>query len=1386
MGVVLCQQNGWLGFGDAEESIGSNTNDRSPADSSGNLSSMRDLDRPPRGRGANRNNGPGPTIDYDYPDGGPPPLINGAGIFPGGIGGGDSQPGDSGREQDPLRTINFTPTDQANSRGRDSQQPPSNGQDRSSASTRGGPGTRQQQPGGGNERSGNRLGTFNGNGAGGIGSRNPGFDNSINQFVNLPTNGNDQEDAGSGKSFDNTPDRSNVAPNGNRGTIGQNTNGGQTNNRNPFNPFGPASVNRPNGNDPRLGLQNNPNGQHGITNGNNNNGPGINGNNPRTNIPQTVRSATSLLPNTGTGSFNTGPGGVPFITGGNPNTGGTSLDGLGSRLGGTAPGGATRNTNVGNGDLTAVGSNPVSRGGAFNGGSGSQFNAHGGNLNNGPGSNPSTAPGTLNRQTGTANTAANAGTNFNTGASNIPGGAGSSFNNGNNNIPTNNGGSFNTATSNFNLGTGNVPTNVGNNFNTGTRNIPTSVGNNFNAGSSNVPTVAGSHFNTGTANRPTNSGTNFNTRTINNPSNSGSNVNTGSGNIPTNSGTNFNTGTRNSPSNGGGNFNAGTGNIPTNSGSNFNSGTSNSPTNSASNFNVGTSSIPSNTGGNFNQGTGNLPTTDGNSFNTGASNFATNTGNNFNTGTNNFQTNSGNNNRGTSNIPGNTAGNFNTGAVNFPTNTEGNFNSRTSNFPNNSGGNFNTGTANFPSSTDGNINNPGTNTGNVPNAPSSAVPGNSAVNSAGNLNLGRNPSVGNINGGSLNGEAGGLRGTSSSNGPGGNRNKGPEDFADLLATIFHGRPRAPSNNGGSNIPNGGFTSGRSGIQNIPGGIPQSTGSGSGGSRVGGGGGRINSQNENFNTGSSRGGLPAVGTDNRGLGNSGVNSNIGLATADQPSASGATGFTAVGSNVNTPQGFVNTAQHGGGVNIPSDVHGSIRGSSIRNTQTNNFGEGGTLNPNIQGTRLHNQSPGRGNIRNLGDGNRRLQQTNNRNVQRVSQTAANNPRTISSRKIDLDDQGLGSQIRNQAGQQSGNTVNKITDGSDAETPVIQNTEQPQELPQNTQANTDNVRTLGDGNSRNLHTNTQNIQSNPQTAAGIQQTNSNSATRSPVRQQVARKTFIGDEETSSTIQNTGQNNVKQISRPPSERTVLPLANESILSQLQIGDHGDETMPFFRFIGPDEGTRNPSSTSGTGGQGNNWNAGSHTRGTNRPGRIGATSRPRSRAGTATNDDHTDSKNTGVTTQATSTDDNSSGMTVVPPGDGGVTPLKVMRGFSVQRGEVVAMKTIKSDESDIAILRPDHDVIFHITPSAPDAGVSLVRSPTQKAPELPTTRRKPTRRPGFRRRAGTRRPTATRRSDVVRRWEHMDQEGTLSRGLVRKDGSFAFTNCRPFDFCDLEQAAGS
>ena len=43
---------------------------------------------------------------------------------------------------------------------------------------------------------------------------------------------------------------------------------------------------------------------------------------------------------------------------------------------------------------------------------------------------------------------------------------------------------------------------------------------------------------------------------------------------------------------------------------------------------------------------------------------------------------------------------------------------------------------------------------------------------------------------------------------------------------------------------------------------------------------------------------------------------------------------------------------------------------------------------------------------------------------------------------------------------------------------------------------------------------------------------------------------------------------------------------------------------------------------------------------------------------------------------------------------------------------------------------------------------------------------------------TGDARGEIVRHWRHMDNDGTVSQGTVRKDGSFAFTNCRPAKMC--------
>ena len=39
-------------------------------------------------------------------------------------------------------------------------------------------------------------------------------------------------------------------------------------------------------------------------------------------------------------------------------------------------------------------------------------------------------------------------------------------------------------------------------------------------------------------------------------------------------------------------------------------------------------------------------------------------------------------------------------------------------------------------------------------------------------------------------------------------------------------------------------------------------------------------------------------------------------------------------------------------------------------------------------------------------------------------------------------------------------------------------------------------------------------------------------------------------------------------------------------------------------------------------------------------------------------------------------------------------------------------------------------------------------------------------------------KGEVMRHWLHMDTDGTVSQGTVRRDGSFAFTNCRPAKLC--------
>ncbi|XP_071513631.1 uncharacterized protein [Panulirus ornatus] len=127
VGVVLCQQNGWLGFGHGKAEEASSTGKSPPRADTKNRAPMRNLDRAGRVRGsAGRSNRPGPTIDYDYPDDAPPPRINTAGIFQGGTG--VPLPSPPRGARDPLRTLNFMPTDQTNPGSTGAPRRPSPGQ----------------------------------------------------------------------------------------------------------------------------------------------------------------------------------------------------------------------------------------------------------------------------------------------------------------------------------------------------------------------------------------------------------------------------------------------------------------------------------------------------------------------------------------------------------------------------------------------------------------------------------------------------------------------------------------------------------------------------------------------------------------------------------------------------------------------------------------------------------------------------------------------------------------------------------------------------------------------------------------------------------------------------------------------------------------------------------------------------------------------------------------------------------------------------------------------------------------------------------------------------------------------------------------------------------
>lgn len=160
--------------------------------------------------------------------------------------------------------------------------------------------------------------------------------------------------------------------------------------------------------------------------------------------------------------------------------------------------------------------------------------------------------------------------------------------------------------------------------------------------------------------------------------------------------------------------------------------------------------------------------------------------------------------------------------------------------------------------------------------------------------------------------------------------------------------------------------------------------------------------------------------------------------------------------------------------------------------------------------------------------------------------------------------------------------------------------------------------------------------------------------------------------------------------------------------------------------------------------------------------------------------------------------------------------GFTVQRGQVVAMATITPDSPDPTLLRPDHDVIVHISPSTQGPAVTLLANPDKTGDttieatgggsagtastgavgegnraaslggRVSVRIEGPSRRKLTRERVsmvpGSGRGNSARAGVVLRRWEHMDDAGTLSRGLVRQDGSFSFTNCRPSEICRATQ----
>ncbi|XP_045603580.1 uncharacterized protein DDB_G0283357 [Procambarus clarkii] len=1407
VGVVLCQQNGWLGFGhsQAEESTGAaNT----PTRNLNNLSTGRELNRSSRGRGSgNRANRPGPTIDYDYTDEGGPSNINTAGVFP--VGAGVSLPGLPQGATDPLRTVNFVPLDQSN--------PGNNGTPRRPSVVQSGPtGQGHRAPSGGvADVPTTRVG------AGG----SPGPDDNVNPFSNSVFGEDIQNSGGSGKSLDTSR--------------GEPTTGGDlSQDTNPFIPLPSSNVpNNFNNGGGNIPTADSPSGDQHFLNKNNNN-QGINNNSPQSNFPNTAVNNQRNINSASNGNFNNGRGNMNSeAVGPGGDTGNAGVAAAGSPSRESLANGFGRNPNPASGTVNGMGFNSHTGNGNVNSGetvnknirnlgNGNQrmtqvsinrqtvdlntagpqqmvpvdaLNTNIQNLENGAGIRP-TDPGTpthvpaisggeslgfgAGNRAGVANGNVNTGTSdinnspsrhLNSGAGSdgiIPGGNSGIGNggnvprgnlhfgirNGDNNIP---GGNLNSGTING----GNIPgENLGSGIGTGGNipaenfisktvsrvNMPDAT---FNAGTGSRVNMPDATFNAGTGSRVNMPDATFNAGTGSRVNMPDATFNAGTGSRVNMPDATFNAGTGSRVNMPDATFNAGTGSRVNMPDATFNAGTGSRVNMPDATFNAGTGSRVNMPDATFNAGTGSRVNMPDATFNPGSGSRVNMPDATFNAGSGSRV-----------NMPDAT---FNPGSgsrVNMPDAT---FNAGTGSRVNMPDATFIAGSGSRVNMPDATFNAGSGSRVNMPDATFNPGSG-SRVNmpdatfNAGTDNRGNSPEE------SLNGAAASRQALD-------NAGMGTNNAA---AGVF-------SSVGGSSATDGStgsvsnFDQGNVNVDNLGG---------------------VGMQTPNWNNRpktlaelpaprSPSAGVRSLGDGNQHVAQSGINrQKVVLDTAGgqemRPADAMRTNIQNLG-NGNQPstQAGKNVAlgtTGGQGIRLADTLRTNIQNSrngNQRNTQAGNNGQNGAFGT-IGNQEIRPADATRTNIQNSRNGNQRHTQAGNNGKNGAFGTIGDQGiRPADTMRTNIQNLGNGNQPSTQAGK-DGQNVARGTTGGQGIRPA--------------DATRTNIQNLRNGNQRNIQAGNDG-QNGALNSAGGHKTRPLGSMRGNIRN-------LG-----SGIRNRdGQQ--PTLDAQQSTLDTLSMASDGVNMKSQItgGRRRGETASPGR-VGVDASTQgtvshnweentegNKPSGAGVGIPLPSTNFGRNSSPAQNTGAVDVqllgntgTVMPRptvGRTGAAPGGSQGGSQSTVTPKSILSSTER--GITVIPPSGDQVTPLQVMRGFSVQRGEVVALRTISADNKDITILRPDPNVVFHITPDAPDAGVSLIRHPNQKPPASLTPGHRSltsSRRNGDTLRETTFRRPRGRNSKVLRRWEHMDDEGTLSRGLVRSDGSFAFSNCRPPEVCGLE-----